>query len=107
MVEAVDTYFKTLGTQQSRLQFKIDSKMCPTVAANFHRDPKFKAIKYMCVGCSVGKSKEPTIKHLDSESHILKCKAYEDLRENLDLESQRDILSYFQAVIDRRTSEDN
>ena len=49
------SYFKTLNIQQSRLQFKLNSKMTPKIAANFHRDTKYRDMNYLCVGCSVVK----------------------------------------------------
>ena len=52
-------YFKTLNLAQSRLKFKLVSKICPTIASYFHRDPKFKKIGYLCVGCSVKQNSEP------------------------------------------------
>ena len=45
-------------------------------------------------------------KSIDSEDHILRCLSYLDLRENLDLNLQSDILKYFQLVIDRRIQEE-
>ena len=44
------SYFKTLSVQQYRLQFKINSKMTPKIASNFHCDPKYCEINYLCVG---------------------------------------------------------
>ena len=103
-------YFKTLNIRQARLQFKINSKMTPKVAANFHRNPQYREIDYMCVGCSVGRGSdggtEGQTRNLDSEDHILRCNSYADLRLNLDLNVQCDMLKYFQLVIDRRIEEE-
>ena len=118
------SYIKSLNTQSARLQFKLNSKMTPRVASNFHRDPKYRAIDYLCVGCSVAKESQggsagvgggearageggvTLNKSIDSEDHILRCLSYLDLRENLDLNLQSDILKYFQLVIDRRIQEE-
>ena len=110
-------YFKTLNLAQSRLKFKLISKICPTIASYFHRDPKFKKIGYLCVGCSVKQNSESVSdavtesssevnKILDSSAHIEQCSAYADLRTNLDLRNQSDLLTYVQAVINRRTGEE-
>ena len=116
-------YFKTLSVAYSRLQFKIFSRVTPKIASNFHRDPRYKSINYKCVGCSVGVtgggggvigggggvgtgSGEELNDSLDSESHVLRCFAYIEERQNLDLTVQTDILKYFQRVIDRRTEEE-
>ena len=104
------SYFKTLSIQQSRLQFKLNAKMTPKIASNFHRDPKYRDINYLCVGCSVrggskSVSEEQTL-NTDSEDHVLECFAYSDLRQNLDLDVQSDLLTFFQLVIDRRIAEE-
>ena len=114
-------YFRSLNIQQARLQFKINSKMTPKVASNFHRDQKYRAIDYLCVGCSVARgSQEASVggagkgegggsklnKSIDCEDHIIRCLSYLDLRQNLDLDVQSDMLKYFQLVIDRRTQEE-
>ena len=110
-------YFKTLNLAQSRLKFKLVSKICPTIASYYHRDPKFKKIGYLCVGCSVKQNSESVSdkvtessseldQNLDSSAHIERCSAYADLRINLDLRDQTDLLTYVQAVINRRTGEE-
>ena len=113
--------FKDLNVQQSRLQFKINSKMTPRVASLFTRDPRYIAIDHLCVGCSVTKTGAATgpigdppggsperrgERFRDSESHIVRCLAYADLRQNLDLNIQTDMLSYIQRVIDRRIEQE-
>ena len=98
-------YFTNLDIHLARLQFKLNSLMTPKVASNFHRNPRYKANNYMCVGCSLGEGGDKET-NLDSEQHILICKSYSRLRENLDLNKQTDLLKYFQLVIQRRTEEE-
>ena len=89
--------------------------MCSTIASNFTRDPRFRAINYLCVGCSVrneGDSvsesrSEQLNTSRDSVSHLGRCPAYADLRFNLNLSEQKDMLMYVQSVIDRRKSEED
>ena len=115
----MQSYFKDLSVQQSRLQFKINSKMTPRVASLFTRDPKYIAIDHLCVGCSVTKTGAGPIadppggsperrgeRFRDSESHIVRCLAYADLRQNLDLNIQTHMLTYIQRVIDRRIAQE-
>ena len=114
----MQSYFKTLNLAQSRLKFKLISKICPTIASCFHRNPKYKKIGYLCEGCSVKQSSgsvshhvtesssEELNKSIDTSAHIERCSAYADLRMNLDLRDQRDLLTYVQAVINRRTREE-
>ena len=105
------SYFKELTINKSRLQFKLNSKMTPKIASNFHRDPKYREIDYLCVGCSVGTggredSSGELNRNIDTEDHVTRCLGYADLRQNLDLDSQSDLLTYFQLVIDRRIQEE-
>ena len=104
------SYFTSLNSQLARLQFKINAKMTPRVASSFHRDPKYRSFGYMCVGCSVVRGSEggnnKGNQYLDSEDHILRCSSYQDLRQHLDLNVQREMLKYFQLVIDRRIQEE-
>ena len=114
----MQSYFKTLNLAQSRLKFKLISKICPTIGSCFHQNPKYKKIGYLCVGCSVKQSGESVSdqvtessseelnKSIDTSAHIERCSAYADLRMNLDLRDQRDLLTYVQAVINRRTREE-
>ena len=105
-----ETVKMRLGVQQSRLQFKINSKITPKIASNFHRDARYREMNYLSVGCSVGSVSEPASENLnqslDSEDHLVRCVAYSDLRQNLDLNVQSDLLTYFQLVIDRRIAEE-
>ena len=84
--------------------------MTPKIAANFHRDARYCEMNYLCVGCSVGRVSEPASENLnqslDSEDHLVRCFAYSDLRQNLNLNVQSDLLTYFQLVIDRRIAEE-
>ena len=111
----IQSYFKDLNVQQGRLQFKINSKMTPRVASCFTRDPRYVAIDHLCVGCSVTRTGTPTgpgreapggERFRDSESHIVRCLPYADLRQNLDLNIQTDMLTYIQRVIDRRIEQE-
>ena len=58
------------------------------------------------VSDAVTESSSEVNKILDSSAHIEQCSAYSDLRINLDLRNQSDLLTYVQAVINRRTGEE-
>ena len=107
----LQSYFKTLSSNKSRLQFKRNSKMTPNIGSNFHHDPKYGAIQYLCIGCSVstgrgGGGRIDLNSSIDTEDHVTRCVGYADLRQNLDLNVQSDMLTYFQLVIDRRIQEE-
>ena len=38
----------------------------------------------------------------DSQSHVLLCPAFSDLRENMDIEDDRDLVEFFKGVVERR-----
>ena len=38
----------------------------------------------------------------DTQAHILSCPGYEDLREDKDLSSDKDLVGYFRLVMNRR-----
>ena len=38
----------------------------------------------------------------DSQSHVLLCPAFSDLRENMDLEDDRELVEFFKSVVERR-----
>ena len=106
------SYFRDLSISDSRLRFKIAAKMTPRVATNFKNDAKFKASGWLCVGCpplpkshgnqSQQSSSSPLLPELDTQEHIRVCVAYSDLRDGLDLESDKDIVTYFRHLIERR-----
>ena len=113
------SYFKTLNMRQASLNFKLISKTMPRVANNMRRDPKYRKIAWACVGCSVGsrgqpnsntvteqtdRDRQPPI--LDTEEHITRCIAYADLAQNRDLNCTIGLVSFFQAVIDRRIEDE-
>ena len=88
--------------------------MCPNIASNFTQDPRFRAINYLCVGCSVRNQGDSVSESLseqlnicrDSVCHLVRCPAHTDLRLNLNLREQKDMLTYIQSVIDRPKSEE-
>ena len=122
----MDSYFKTLNVSQSRLQFMLDSAMTRTVATNFKRDPRYKAIDYMCVGCSVGdRDGAPPAddgadtgaaegggggalnRSRDTEAHILRCPGYTKYRDGLNFGVQTDVLKYFELIINKRIEDED
>jgi len=38
----------------------------------------------------------------EDQEHLLVCEGYEDLKENLDLRSESEMVNFYQRVMDRR-----
>ena len=64
---------------------------------NFMNDPAYKAEMWRCNSCETC---------IDSQSHILYCPAYKELREGKSLTSDEDIVNYFREVMIIRTKLD-
>ena len=86
------TYLKQMDVRKARLYFKIRTQMTPTVKMNFKNNLTFKSQLWMCDGCN---------KNQDTQNHILCCCAYEDIRKNLDMDSEHDLVEFFSLVIRR------
>ena len=95
-------YLSSMFLTQARLNFKLRAKMTPTVQMNFMNDPKFAHNLWTCVGCKSDSSSEDGTRMMDSQSHILRCSGYEDLRIDKNLSNEKDLVDYFSLVIKRR-----
>ena len=80
----------------AKMRFKISSQMVPEVKMNFQSDSKFKSELWECKGC--GKR--------DTQSHLMSCKDYEDLRQGKDLSNDKNLVGYFKSIIVRRSLSD-
>ena len=77
--------------------------MTPTVRMNFPSDTDFARKLWTCPGCSDEKAEYATVEGMrDTQAHILSCPRYEDLREDKDLSSDKDLVGYFRLVMNRR-----
>ena len=90
--------------------------MTLTAASHFKNDAKFRQAGWLCVGCpsvlqpgaspthSLTPTPTPTpgLAKIDTQEHLMHCGGYSDLREGLDLETDRDLVTYFKLVIERR-----
>ena len=90
----VQPYIKALNIKDARLRFKLRAKMTPSVKMNFMSDPVYSNNLWTCEGCSGG--------FRDTQSHILICEGYSDLRCDKNLDSDKSLVDYFDAVIKRR-----
>ena len=87
----VKGYMKQNNIEDSRTMFRYRIKMLElkeNMKGRYGRD------NLGCEACSTG--------DVESQSHVLQCSAYEDLREGLDLEKDQHMITYFREVLKRR-----
>ena len=87
------SYFTELNLIEARLLFKQRSKMMRYIKMNFANDPVYRKEMWKCNGCS----------SIDIQSHIMWCPSFESLRENLNLDDNKDLAKYFQEVLKIRS----
>ena len=108
---------------KSRLYFKIQSSITPTVRLNFKSDKKFKSQNWICTDCmelnidscidnktkkdefvTMNISSREYFGFTDSQEHLmLQCRANEDLRMGKDvMGNNEDCVTFFQQLIQRR-----
>ena len=86
-------YMNNLSYNDACMKFRLRASLVPTVKSHYKSDPQFARDLWSCPeGC----------KRIDTVSHIQRCSKYFDLRENLSLENDHDLVKYFQSVIERR-----
>ena len=83
------TYLKEMPMYNARINFSLRARTFPC-KMNTMNNPKFKADMWRCDSCE---------SCIDSQSHILYCPAYKELREGRTLSSDDDIVSYFRDVL--------
>ena len=83
-------YLKELDLSQARIKFKLRSRMIE-VRNNFKRGQQNANLE--CQGCQIS---------IDTQDHILFCPFFSDLRQDLDLGQDRDLLKYYKEVMEIR-----
>ena len=64
--------------------------------ANFKKDKKYKAENWVCDACNI---------EIETQSHVLECSEYRELRGDKKLEEMGEIVTYFQKVLKIRLEE--
>ena len=82
-------YLKELRMDEARVKFKIRTRMVDC-KMNFSSDPRNKADLWRCDSCQSS---------VDTQSHILWCPSYSQLREGKSLDSDKDLVTYFSQVM--------
>ena len=84
------SYFKTLNLQEARNIFKFRCKMTQYVKRNFSNDKLYRQSLWQCSSCKTC---------IDTQSHMLWCESYKELRQNLKLDNNKDLANYIAKVL--------
>ena len=71
--------------------------MTQYVKRNYPNDPKYRQSLWQCVGCKSA---------IDTQSHVMWCQAYSDLRKNKDFNDDKDLANYIEEVLKIRETID-
>ena len=82
-------YAETLALYETRLVFKHRASMSQFVKMNYKGSKKYIAEGWKCEESS----------ELDTEDHLRGCIGYEKFRENLNLEDDKDLVTYLQRIL--------
>ena len=88
-------YLSSLPICHARILFQHKYSMTENVKMNYKGDPSFARTLWKCQKCG----------NQDTESHLLWCSGYSEKRENLDLDSDKDLCKYLQKIIQERCQE--
>ena len=90
-------YFRSLNLKEARNIFKYRAKMTQYVKRNYPNDPKYRQSLWQCAGCNSA---------IDTQSHVMWCQAYSDLRKNKDFNDDKDLANYIEEVLKIRETID-
>lgn len=85
-------YFVTNVVEKARMAFQIRTKMLD-FKGNYKNDKKYKAEKWQCEACG---------NEVETQTHVLECPEYHQLREGRNMENLEDQIGYFQEVMKTR-----
>ena len=99
-------YFEKLNVKETRMKFRIDSFLVPTIRENFKSNKKYKAENWLCPDCTPecltvsphppgDLSLYPVTFHGDSQEHAYVCRGNRDLRQGRDLNKTKDQVKFF------------
>ena len=87
-------YMKGKSLHVVRDTFRARTQLVEGIKGNYKNLHKGKDMR--CQGCML---------EVDTQSHVLQCMEYEDLRGDMDLEKDEDMVKYFREVLKRRMKE--
>ena len=83
-----------MNLDEARAIFKHRAKKTQYSKFNFKNDPQYRHDLWKCSSCKT---------NIDTQSHLLWCEAYKKLREDKDLNSDKDLATYIMEVLKIRT----
>ena len=101
-------YLRTLNIADARLRFKLKTHMAPSIMMNFPSDVKFTEQLWTCTGCGddCNKADGQVGGRRDTQTHIMICPGYADLRVDKNMKEDKDLVQYFSQVIRKRLNTD-
>ena len=78
-----------MRSNEAKTNFSMRAKMLP-FKFNYKNDKKNQLEMWKCDSCMT---------EIETQSHIIHCPAYHQLREGKSLDSQEDLVGYFQSVM--------
>ena len=86
---AMKEYMKMKSIENARTMFRIRSKMVD-VKFNYKNDYRYSHELWKCEGCKSA---------VETQSHIMYCPAFANLREGKNIDSDLDLVQYFNQVM--------
>ena len=90
-------YFTTLDLNRARIKFRERAKCMKTCMTHFSSDQNYLKAMFECINCSEGK--------IDTLSHWRECTSFSKFRQHRNLDSDRNLVDYYQDIIQMRLRE--
>ena len=91
-------FLSQLKLHDARMMFKIRSNMVSHIQMNFKSDQRYTKNMWLCPGCNT---------NLDTQSHVMQCEGYSNLRSGLDVNKDVDLIKFFHSIISLRVIWEN
>ena len=89
----IKDYIKKLTVEEARTVFKHRTSMTRYTKFNYKNNQQYARQLWQCESCS----------NISTESHILWCQGFKQLREGKDLNSDKDLANYLLEVVKIRS----
>ena len=82
-----------MNLTEARNIFKFRAKMTQYVKRNYANDKLYRQSLWQCISCKNA---------IDTQSHVMWCEAYRELRKNVNLDDNKDLAKYIGDVLKLR-----
>ena len=89
-------YIRELTLSEARTLFKFRSQMTQYIKMNYKNEQRYAKSLWKCDKCS----------NIDTQSHILWCPYYKNLRHQKDLKNNKDLCKYLKDIYNDRKRDD-